>query len=151
MALPDWAPTLDRVANYVPRRTIVDVTSSGYANATNTFSADTHPPDTVVTQLIADACAWVLAKTGDVDASLADMAAATAAVAVAAAVEQGYPDSRDDLSNGDALYQRAVAMRDDLARANEAITGEDPEDPAAHLMPVYSFPEPPGWGDESFL
>lgn len=145
-----WRPERWNVAAYIPRRTLV-AAQDGYGNVLYTFDDTTHPRGPAVDLLITDACAWVTLATGPVDSSLYGPASACAAIYAAAAVDRGYPDNRDDLSNADALTQQAAAMRADLKAANEAITGEDPEDPTAHLMPVYSFPDPPGWGDEDFL
>lgn len=150
MPAPAWAPSLPQVADYVPGRTIVGA-ADGYGNVTSTFSETTHPTDVQVTRLIEQACSWVMLKTGAVHESLTADAALCAAVWTAAMVEQGYPDNRDDLSTAEALYRQAVQMRDDLDRANAAKTGDNPEDPAAHLMPVWSFPAAPAWGDETFL
>lgn len=142
-----WRPEPWQVAAYVPRRTLV-AASDGYGNALHTFTSSTHPPLEQVNLLITDACAWVLVKTGPVDGSLVDMATATAAVWAAAQIEAGYPDNRDDLSNAQVLQARAESMRADLAAANEAITGTDPEDPTAHLLPEFAFPAPVPWGDD---
>jgi hypothetical protein len=142
--LPTWAPTLPDVANYVPRRTVVGA-ADGYGAPVNTFDTTTHPTAAIATGLITDACNWVLAKTGPVDASLTGMALATAAVRTAGMVELTYPDNRDDLSTAETLLRQADEMRTDLAAANEAVTGGNPEDPQAHLMPVYSFPPPGPW------
>jgi hypothetical protein len=141
-----WRPDLWKVADSVPGRTLVGAVD-GYGNALGTFTAATHPTDQQVQRLITDGCAWVTLKVGPVHVSLYDQAAAAAALWVAARVELTWPDNRDDLATADQLYKQAVAMRDDLWRANEAATGEDPEDPEANLMPVYSFPAPEPWGD----
>jgi hypothetical protein len=152
MAPPSWAPTLDRVANYVPGRTLVGAVD-GYGNAINIFDASTHPTGQQVTALIADACAWVMLKTGPIDPSLTDAATAVAAVATAAAIERTWPDNSKETQIATELWAQAVSMRDDLWRANEAKTGKDPEDPLAQLMPVYSFPiasQIAPWGDVTF-
>lgn len=134
-----WRPELWHVADYIPARTLVGAVD-GYGNALSTFTADTHPTDQAVNRLITAACSWVTSKTGPVDASLDDLAQSVAAKYAASQVELTYPDTPGDLNTAQLLYQQAVAARDDLWKANEAITGEDPEDPEAHLMPVYSFP-----------
>lgn len=144
-----WRPELWQVADHIPGRTLVGAVD-GYGNALATFTADTHPTDQQAQRLITAACAWVLAKTGPVDATLTDLAQTVAATWAAARIELTWPDNRDDLNTADQLYKQATDMRDDLWRANEAVTGQDPEDPQAHLFPVYSFPAPEPWGDISF-
>jgi hypothetical protein len=143
---PAWTPDRARVADYVPGRTLV-AAADGYGNPLNTFDATTHPTGTQVDRLIVDAVGWVLMKTGEIDPTLYDQATSVAAKFAASQVELGYPDRPDDINRAQQLYQQAVAARDDLARANIATTGEDVEDPAAHLLPIYSFPRADTWGD----
>lgn len=145
-AASPWRPEPWNVAAYVPRRTLIGAVD-GYGNPLNTFSADTHPPVQQVQLLITDACAWVAAAVATVDPSLYGLATTVASLYAAWAVELGYPDNRDDLSTAEQLLARATAMRADLDTANTAVTGTDPEDPAANLLPVYSFPPPVAWGD----
>lgn len=144
-----WRPELWHVADYVPGRTLVGAVD-GYGTALNTFDNTTHPPAASVQRLVTAGCAWVLAKTGPVDASLTDMARAVAAIWVGAAVLRGFPDNTKDTTDADRLLQQAETMRDDLHFANVAITGTDIEDPEATLLPVFSFPAPVAWGDVDF-
>lgn len=144
---PAWAPTVERVADYVPNRTLV--TAAGQPNAAAlTFNDSTRPTGDQVGRLIVDACAWVQVSTGPVDESLWALATATAALWAAAAVERSYPTRQGDVSTADALTQQAQRMRTDLQRANEVITGQDPDDPDAALLPVWQFPQPVEWGDD---
>lgn len=146
-ALPTWAPDRMRVADYIPRRTLR--TGAGQPSAAAlTFTDETRPTGSEVDRLIVDACAWVTVVTGPVDESLWKMATATAAVWTAAVIERDYPTRQGDVSTADLLMQQATQMRTDLQRANEVITGDDPDDPAAHILPVWSFPRPVDWGDE---
>jgi hypothetical protein len=148
-----WRPEAWHVADYIPGRTLVGAVD-GYGNALNTFSNDTHPPLGTVQRLITAGCAWVGAKVGTVDDSLTDLARAAAACWAAAQVERGYPDNSKETSDAAELFRQANAMRDDLQRANEAVTGEDPDDPQAHLMPVWSFPDArtiAPWGDDNWI
>jgi hypothetical protein len=141
------------VADYIPGRTLVGAVD-GYGNALNTFTGDTHPPLGTVQRLITAGCAWVGARVANVDSTLTDLARAAAACWAAAQVERGYPDNSKETADAAELFRQANALRDDLQRANEAVTGEDPEDPQAHLMPVYSFPNAATiapWGDWDFL
>lgn len=141
-----WRPELWHVAAYIPRRTLVGAVD-GYGNALETFDSTTHPSASAVNNLVSDACAWVGLLVNPVPDVLADSARAAAAMRAAAMVELTYPDNRDDLSTAEQLLARADAMRADLDTASVAVTGTDPEDPAANLLPVYSFPTPVAWGD----
>jgi hypothetical protein len=148
-----WRPDAWHVADYIPGRTLVGAVD-GYGNALNTFTGDTHPPLGTVQRLITAGCAWVGARVANVDSTLTDLARAAAACWAAAQVERGYPDNSKETADAAELFRQANALRDDLQRANEAVTGEDPEDPQAHLMPVYSFPNAATiapWGDWDFL
>lgn len=147
--LADWTPGRSRVANYVPGRTLVAV--AGANSAQLTFTSQTKPTGIQVDRLIADAVAWVLARTGTIHSSLSEMAASVAAIRTAGMVELGYPD-RDaavkqvSSNTAEALLAQAKAMRDDLIIANQA-AGEAPVNVSAGFLPVYSFPAPVPWGD----
>lgn len=158
---PIWRPSLAKVASYIPGRTLVAVKVEGVATGADaperTFDNSTEPPGTVVDQLVTDAVAWVLLATGPITdkdtpaaQTIRDAAGATAAVWAASAVERGYPDRDEDVKTAADLLALATSMRRDLAFANEAATGTDPTDPAASLLPLYSFPPPSRWGDCEF-
>ncbi len=140
--LPTWAPSLERVAAYVPRRTIVGATS-GYGTAQLAFSADTYPSAAVVSELILAACNWVLTSTGTIVTAFESPAADLAALRAAAFVALGYPDNRDDLDDARLLLDQADKMLVKLAAANIA-AAETPDDPTTlddNVLPVWSFPE----------
>lgn len=149
--LPDWAPTLDRVAAYTVARTLVPQ-ADGSNLEVAAFSSTTRPTSDQVAQFVADACQWILTRTGAIDASLVGTASSLAARRAAAHVELRYPE-RQSQNRDDAVqvYDRLIKETDAdltaLAAANEAVTGTDPEDPAALVMPVWSFPQAPQWGD----
>lgn len=147
---PLWTPGRSRVANYVPARTLsVDAETHEM-----TFSSTTRPTGVQVDRLIRDAAGWVQLRVGVVDTSLHEQASTVSAIWAAAAVERGWPDDAnptESLRRADQLQQQADRFRDDLARANDAIVGPNPTDPAAALLPVYAFPEPVPWGDEYLL
>lgn len=149
LTLPDWAPTLERVAAYVPRRTLVG-SVDGYGAAQLLFTDDTYPTATSVTSLIADACNWVLIATGTVDATLTESAASAAALRCAGLVELMYPDNRDDLSDAKTLLDQATAMRKDLAAANIALTSDDPSTDDDNTLPEFVFPAASEAGDLLF-
>lgn len=142
----EWTPDRAQVADYVPGRTL----ANDLTGARLTFDDNTTPTGQMVDRMIGEAVSWVTVKTGtDIDESLWQFAGSCAAVYTAAMIERGYPTRADDLTTADALYKQAVAMRDDLAKANEAVTGDNPNDPGAGVMPMYSFPDapdcPPSW------
>lgn len=149
---PTWTPGRTRVATYVPGRTLVP-SEAGANVAQQTFDSSTRPTGVQVDRLIADAVAWVLTLTGEIHASLFEMAAATAAVWSAAMVEQGYPDreaavKQTSVDIASDLLKQAVSMREDLARANAAANGSNPTNPNSALLPLWSFPRPVAWGDD---
>lgn len=143
--LPDWTPALWDVADRLPGRTLV-VGVDGSNVEVATFSAATRPTDTQVARLVAAAVAWVTVRCGVLDPSLYEMGTATAATYTAGCVERGYPDrqhtNRDDaITTATDLFKQAADMREDLHAANEALTGQDPEDVGPfEIVPVYSFP-----------
>lgn len=153
MTAPVWAPTLVHVADYVPGRTLA---ATGGGNALlATFDGTTVPTGTQVEQLIADACTWVLLVASPLDSTLEVAAATCAAIYTAGCVERGYPERQsanrqDANSTADDLFKQAEAMRRDLALANEKLSGTDPADPNAALLPVWSFPSPAAYGDTTF-
>lgn len=143
---PTWTPGRSRVANYVPLRTLErDVETHDW-----TFTANTSPPGITVDRLIADAVATIQARTGDVAAGLSDAASVVAAKLAACAVERGFPaqQSEQSLQRARDICQDAAKSLDDLVVANRK-----PDDPgnANALLPLYSFPQPVSWGDESFI
>lgn len=148
-SVPSWAPSRQQVAAYVPRRTLVGNTD-GHGDAALTFDSTTYPTGPTVDSLIADACAWVLTATGALDATLETAAAAIAAKHAAGYVELGYPDNRDDLSDVKWLLEQAATDLKSLAAANIAITADDPSTSADSLLPAYSFPSAPTYGDYVF-
>jgi hypothetical protein len=151
---PTWRPDLPAVAKYVPGRTLTINRVAATNEPQRTFDDTTRPTGQEVDGLITDAVAWVLTATGPIattPTSLADMASAAAAIWAASAVERGYPDgSTEDVKTAADLLALATTMRKDLACANEAATGEDPTNPTAALLPIYSFPRAKRWGDGEF-
>lgn len=147
---PAWTPDLPAVAKYVPRRTVV-AAANGYGTPLATFDSTTHPTGAQVEALIADAVAWVQVRVGvgagDIAAGLFGVATRAASLWAAGMVELTYPDNRDDLSTANALLAEARTAREELWAANIATTGTDVEDPAANLMPLWSFPAADPWGD----
>jgi hypothetical protein len=138
--LPLWAPDRTQVADYVPGRTL----SQDLNGARLTFDATTRPTGDEVDRLIAEATTWVMLKTGTaIAANLLGAATTAAAIRTAGMVELGYPRNAKDLDTAQILLKQASDLRDDLARANAAATGEDPTDPAENVLPVWHFPPAP--------
>jgi hypothetical protein len=147
--LPDWAPTLDEVAAYCTARTLVPQ-SHGSNLEKPAFDSTTRPTADLVTLLIADAVAWVLLKTGDLDTTLNDAARSVSCQRTAGLIELRFPErqsaNRDDaITTAKELLKQADQMRTDLTARNESVTGEDPDDPGGVFgtLPVWSFPRPP--------
>ncbi len=144
---PSWRPDPWKPADYVPGRTLVPVDNGGNL-AVNSFDDTTRPNGQQVERLTTDACAWVQLATGPVVAeSLHEAASAAAAIWVASAIEDSFPDNDASATRAAALLKRAESMLKQLQAANEAITGTDPVDPGAGLLPRWSFPAPVPWGD----
>lgn len=146
--LPDWAPDLTRVANYVPSRTLrVDDTTG---TPLQVFTVDTRPSAAEVTGLIEDAVAWVVSKaSATIGVSLFDSARAAAAIRTAGWVEVTWPIRPDDINTGQTLLTQADAMLTALAARNDVLIGENPE--VFEVLPVWSFPRPELFGDYDFL
>jgi hypothetical protein len=145
--LPAWAPTLSEVADYCTARTLV-AQPDGSNREEIAFNGSTRPSDAQVTRIIQDACNEVLTRCGALDTSLAAAANRVSAQLAAGYVELRYPEhssaTREDaIKTAQELLKRADKALEQLAKANEAATGTDPEDPAAHIMPVWSFPPAP--------
>lgn len=140
-----WTPGLPDIGAYVTSRTL-DNSTPGDATPTGTFSQDTYPTDGQVAGLTPGGVEWVTAVTGPIDGTLTDLAKATAALRVAGLVELSFPLRDADVTNAQNLLDAATAQRADLASANIAITGVDPHE-AAQLMPQWSQPSSPYWGD----
>lgn len=147
--LPVWAPSLQEVADYCTARTLVPQTDGSNLEQPG-FSGQTRPTDTLVTRLIADAVGAVLVRTGTLDATLYGQANTVAAIMAAGYVEMRYPERQsanrgDAITTGEFLLKRADLLLEQLAARNEALTGEDPDDPGGVFgaLPVWSFPPAP--------
>lgn len=107
-----WAPTLEQVANYIPRSTI-DVTTPGDATELGTFTANTKPTHTEAARFIDWAVAQVLSVAPAIPGGLYPLAAGIAAKRAAAAILRSRSDFADDLAYATALDAQADG---DLAR-----------------------------------
>lgn len=138
-ALATWRPELWHVAAYIPNRTIVGAVD-GYGNPRRTFDPDTYPSNAEVSNLITDACGWVLTATGDLDESLGSSARGIAAKRAAGWAEWSYPDTDDDKRHAEALLGQADAELKALVDRNEALTGDDPSTSADDVLPDVWYP-----------
>lgn len=143
--MPDWAPSLERVAAYVPSRPLVPQPDGSNIDLP-AFDSTTRPTSAQVWLIIADAVAWVTDATGDLDLTLYQSANACAAIRAAAFVELGYPERDDPMKStanttSDRLFKQAEQMLKGLVARNKAITGTDGDDPEAvfEVAPAYSF------------
>lgn len=141
---PTWTPGRSRVANYLFGRTL-DRDSETHEL---TFSSSTLPTGVQCDRLIADAVSTILARTGEVDETLYAAAAVCCAVLTACSIERAYPAQQQEqsLSRANDLCKQGRQLLDDLVIANRK-----PSDPgnANALVPLYSFPAAPSWGDSN--
>lgn len=147
--LPVWAPTRERVADYVSPRTVI--TAAGGNELLRTFTENTQPTGGTVDRLIADGVAWVLAECGAVADTLTDLASTVAALHAAWAVELSWPDREatvKDTSLGvaDRLRAQAEAMMARLVAANTA-AGQGSVAAGSPVLPRWQFPDPVPHGD----
>jgi hypothetical protein len=103
-ALPEpggvaWRPTRERVATYIPERTVeVDRQSGG--QPVLDFTPDTRPTARQMDQQIEDAVAWVSTACGDLHESLHDTARGLAAIRAAGMAEISWPVQRAQEPDG---------------------------------------------------
>ncbi len=150
---PEWTPTRQRVASYVPSRPLVPA-ADGSNTDLMTFDSTTRPAGGQVDVMIGDAVNWVTDATGLLDETLHQSANACAAIRAAAFVELGYPE-RDNAgkatanTTSDRLFKQSDSMLAALVLRNKALTGVDGDDPepAFEVLPQYSFPAPSPYGD----
>ncbi len=129
------------MAAYIPRRTHVGATS-GWGTVKNVFDDTTMPTGTTVDSTVLAACNWVLIATGAVHDDLAEPAADLAAMRAAGLVALTWPDNREEIKEeAETLLRLADAMRKDLAKANIALTLDDPQTDESAQLPVWSFPD----------
>lgn len=145
MAEP-WTPSLEQVADHIPTRTR-DATAPGSDALLGTFNSQTTPTDEQANRRIRRAVAEVLARVGGTipttPGHLYTLATDAAALRAAADIELAYPDRQADVSVYEQLDQRAKDALAALVQAvNDAGAGT-----AGSLLPVWSMPDPPVYGD----
>ncbi len=146
-----WRPLLEDVAAYVPSATLVGAVD-GYGTVLYTFgdgalgaATNTHPRASSVQRLITDACSWVLAATGDLDATLADSAKGLASRRAAGWVQYTFVDDADDRAHAEKLLAATDAELKTLVGRNAALTGDDPSTSADEVLPEFWFPTVDSW------
>ncbi len=140
-SLPTWAPSQERVAAYVPRRTIVGA-AAGYGEPDLVFGPNTWPRDATVSELILAACNWVLTATGTLVEAYEPPAADLAARHAAGWIALGNADNADEIAHGRYLLEACDKELARLAAANIAASADqdDPTTITDNVLPVWSFP-----------
>lgn len=142
---PSWSPFLSDVADFVPRLTI-DQGSLGEPVELGTFTGSTEPTDEQVQRLIDRAVVSVSTVLGTVAPSLYEQAQGVAAMRAAAAAQRGYARDSDAMRLATELDASADAELGRLVTANSASGSSS----SVALLPVWSFPDPPDYGDLTF-
>ncbi|MDX3100449.1 hypothetical protein [Nonomuraea angiospora] len=146
MAEP-WTPSLEMVADHIPTRTR-PIEPPGETRYLNTFTSETTPTDVQAQRRIEDAVVTVLAAVGGVVPAapmfLSILAREAAALRAAADIEIAYPDRDADVAVYEQLNELANAK---LERLVQAINDQGHGTSGSSLLPVWSMPEPPWWGD----
>lgn len=137
-----WQPDLVTVATYISERTVT-VTAPGVEEPVGTFTADTTPTAEQALVLIDQATRHVTMKNGTVAAAYYPQARDAAAMRAAGLIELAYPVRQADINTGRDWLRLADEAIKDLVTANSNPGATNP----SALIPVYSFPDPPVYGD----
>lgn len=146
--VPDWAPTLFDVADYVPHRTLTRAESSTTAGEDTYqlgFSETTRPTSDAVSRLLVKAVASVTVRLVPFHPSSEAAAATVACMWAAAWIERGWPEDDFALQRANDLEKRADTLMSALVESNTLAnndTNADGEDDRLEVAPVWSFPEP---------
>lgn len=146
-----WAPTTVQVADYATSRTVaIDV--PGTDAPSGDFTVSTYPTGAQVSRLIDGSCSWVLAGLDAAlmssDPDVVSSATTVAAIRTAGMIELTYPERDADIQTATALLAQADKMLVGLNSQNNqsAYQNAGSVNPMA-LVPIYSFPDPPWYGD----
>lgn len=139
-----WRPTLPQVADYVVAFTL-DVITPGDGIRRNTFDATTSPTNEQAHRLIDRAVTTITGSLGTVIEDAYPLAQTVAALRAAAAIARSFNRSSSDITLADSLDKRADAETKALIALNTANPEGD-----ADLLPIFSFPCPPSYGDYTF-
>lgn len=146
---PLWVPSRQRVATYIPERTVeVDRLSNGIPVLD--FNSDTRPTSDQIDFQIEDAVGWVSVTCGEIDATLHEAARGLAALRAAGMAEASWPVRDGDLNAAQLLLTQADNALKALKTRNDLLTAEPIDPDKAALMPVWSFPAPSRYGDYTY-
>ncbi len=146
---PTWVPTRERVATYIPERTVeIDRLSDG--RPVCDFTRDTRPSDRQINMQIEDAVGWIVMTCGDIDATLHEAARGLCALRAAGMAELSWPVRDGDINAGQALLTQADNALKALKTRNDLLTTAPVDPDQSALLPVYSFPAPSPYGDYTF-
>jgi len=149
--LPEWVPTRDNVADYVPHRTLArqpGTTTEGSDVYRLTFDDDTRPNGATVDRLIGDGVTYVTGRLTPLHVSSQATAAVIATLYAAAAVERGWPHDDQSLQRANDMEKRMSDMLAGLVVANDRANQDDGTTPdPSKLLPIYAFPAAVAWGD----
>ncbi|HKN57159.1 MAG TPA: hypothetical protein VJX66_32035 [Amycolatopsis sp.] len=134
-----WRPDTTDVASYIPERTVA-LTAPGAQTPVGDFDLTTTPTSAQAEGFIDEAVDYITGRVGTVSVSRYTQALEAAAMRAAGLIELAYPTRQDDLNTGD----RWIKLADDAISRLPANT--DPSAPGA-LLPVFSFPDAPAYGD----
>ena len=145
MAMPEWAPSLEAVADYITSRTL-DSSTPGDDTPLGTFTPSTYPTDVQVMRIIEGAVTWLTNVVGTPVPALEDSAASVVAMRAAGLVELSYPERDADISGvGSVLLGEARTALDGLKAANTAAGGTGGSGGAS---PAGDFPPASCWRGE---
>jgi hypothetical protein len=139
-----WAPTLRRVASFIPSRTRAVVTDN---NPVGTFNDDTWPTGDMVDELVGSAVAVVSGRVGTPVAIPAyGLAQTAAALWTAWMVELGYPERDADVQayselrkEAENLIKQATAVNIGAGGGTDVIPDVDGR---PDVLSMWSFPDP---------
>ncbi|WP_250029800.1 hypothetical protein [Paractinoplanes maris] len=145
--LPEWAPTLGRVAIYVPHRTLAKSVLSITGSQDEyrfTFDQTTTPPASSVLSLIADGVAWVSALVTPLHVTSQPLASLVAALWAAISLERAWPNDDQSLQRANDMEKQLNTMLAALITANNRAWDEEEGEGeyALDVLPVWSFPVP---------
>jgi hypothetical protein len=140
--LPDWAPTVLNVADYLPHRTLAqDLTTNTQGEDVYelTFDDTTRPTGTIVTRLIADGVSWVTSRVYPLNTLSEPMAGVLVKLWASAWIERSWPADDSSLERARDFEKRIDLMLADLVAANDVANGTG--DYGIDVLPMWSgFP-----------
>ena|ERR1051325_9603838 len=143
--LPDWAPTNEAVADYVPHRTLsrsLITTTSGEDRYRYVFDDDTRPNGDQTSRLIGNAVAFITSRVSPLHASSEATCTALAALLTAVWIERSWPEDADALQRANDMEKQFNLMLTGLIASNDL--ANNPEDGGGgdgfDVVPIWSFP-----------